>query len=29
MNAYKVTLTRTVIKRALMAAAGDRYWEEG
>jgi xanthine dehydrogenase YagS FAD-binding subunit len=27
MNAYKVTLTKTVVKRALMAAAGDRYWE--
>jgi xanthine dehydrogenase YagS FAD-binding subunit len=28
MNAYKVALTRTVVKRALLAAAGDRYWEE-
>ena len=28
MNAYKVALTRTVIKRALLAAVGDRYWEE-
>jgi xanthine dehydrogenase YagS FAD-binding subunit len=28
MNAYKVTLTRTVVKRALLAAAGNRYWEE-
>jgi xanthine dehydrogenase YagS FAD-binding subunit len=29
MNAYKVALTRTVVKRALLAAVGDRYWEEG
>lgn len=29
MNAYKVTLTKTVVKRALLAAAGNRYWEEG
>lgn len=29
MNGYKVALTRTVIKRALLAAVGDRYWEEG
>jgi xanthine dehydrogenase YagS FAD-binding subunit len=29
MNAYKVTLTKTVIKRALLAAVGNRYWEEG
>jgi len=28
MNAYKVALTRTVVKRALLAAIGDRYWEE-
>jgi xanthine dehydrogenase YagS FAD-binding subunit len=28
MNAFKVALTRTVVKRALLAAAGDRYWEE-
>ncbi len=28
MNAYKVALTKTVIKRALLAAVGDRYWEE-
>jgi len=28
MNAYKVALTRTVVKRALLAAAGNRYWEE-
>src|SRR3954465_10899650 len=28
MNAYKVTLTRTVVKRALLSAAGNRYWEE-
>lgn len=27
MNAYKVPLTKTVVKRALLAAAGDRYWE--
>jgi xanthine dehydrogenase YagS FAD-binding subunit len=29
MNAYKVALTRTVVKRALLAAAGDRYWVGG
>ncbi len=28
MNAYKVVLTRTVVKRALLAAVGNRYWEE-
>ncbi len=28
MNAYKVPLTKTVIKRALLAAIGNRYWEE-
>jgi xanthine dehydrogenase YagS FAD-binding subunit len=28
MNAFKVALTRTVVKRALLAAAGNRYWEE-
>jgi len=28
MNAYKVTLTRNVVKRALLAAVGNRYWEE-
>jgi xanthine dehydrogenase YagS FAD-binding subunit len=28
MNAYKVPLTRAVVKRALLAAAGNRYWEE-
>jgi xanthine dehydrogenase YagS FAD-binding subunit len=28
MNGYKVTLTQTVVKRALLAAAGNRYWEE-
>jgi len=28
MNAFKVTLTKTVVKRALLAAAGNRYWEE-
>lgn len=27
MNAYKVALTRTVVKRALLAAVGNRYWE--
>ena len=27
MNAYKVGLTKTVVKRALLAAAGNRYWE--
>jgi xanthine dehydrogenase YagS FAD-binding subunit len=29
MNGYKVALTKTVVKRALMAAAGNRYWEKG
>ncbi|MDR3633860.1 MAG: FAD binding domain-containing protein [Isosphaeraceae bacterium] len=29
MNAYKVALTKTVVKRALLAAVGNRYWEEG
>lgn len=28
MNAYKVPLTRTVVKRALLSAVGNRYWEE-
>jgi xanthine dehydrogenase YagS FAD-binding subunit len=28
MNGYKVTLTKTVVKRALLAAVGNRYWEE-
>ncbi len=28
MNAYKVGLTKTVVKRALLAAIGNRYWEE-
>jgi xanthine dehydrogenase YagS FAD-binding subunit len=28
MNAYKVALTRTVVKRALLTAAGNKYWEE-
>jgi xanthine dehydrogenase YagS FAD-binding subunit len=28
MNAYKVPLTKTVVKRALLAAVGNRYWEE-
>jgi xanthine dehydrogenase YagS FAD-binding subunit len=27
-NGYKVPLTRTVVKRALLAAIGNRYWEE-
>jgi xanthine dehydrogenase YagS FAD-binding subunit len=27
MNAYKVGLTRTAVKRAILAAAGNRYWE--
>jgi xanthine dehydrogenase YagS FAD-binding subunit len=29
MNAYKVALTKTVVKRALLSAAGNKYWEEG
>ena len=28
MNGYKVPLTRAVVKRALLAAVGNRYWEE-
>ncbi len=28
MNGFKVALTQTVVKRALLAAAGNRYWEE-
>jgi xanthine dehydrogenase YagS FAD-binding subunit len=28
MNSYKVPLTRTVVKRALLAAIGNRYWEQ-
>ena len=28
MNAYKVALTKTVVKRALLTAAGNRTWEE-
>jgi xanthine dehydrogenase YagS FAD-binding subunit len=28
MNGYKVALTKTVVKRALLAAVGNRYWEE-
>jgi xanthine dehydrogenase YagS FAD-binding subunit len=28
MNGYKVALTQTVVKRALLAAIGNRYWEE-
>jgi xanthine dehydrogenase YagS FAD-binding subunit len=27
MNAYKVGLTKTAVKRALLAASGNRYWE--
>ncbi len=29
MNAFRVPITKTAIKRALLAAVGDRYWEEG
>jgi xanthine dehydrogenase YagS FAD-binding subunit len=28
MNGYKVPLTKTVVKRALLSAVGNRYWEE-
>ncbi|MDG3002621.1 FAD binding domain-containing protein [Paludisphaera mucosa] len=28
MNGYKVALVRTAVKRALLVATGDRYWEE-
>jgi xanthine dehydrogenase YagS FAD-binding subunit len=28
MNAYKVPLTKTVVKRALLSAVGNRYWEQ-
>jgi xanthine dehydrogenase YagS FAD-binding subunit len=28
MNGYKVPLVRTVVKRALLAAIGNRYWEQ-
>ena len=28
MNAYKVALTKTVVKRALLTAIGNRTWEE-
>lgn len=28
MNGYKVPLTKTVVKRALLTVADDRYWEE-
>ncbi|WP_165253154.1 FAD binding domain-containing protein [Paludisphaera soli] len=28
MNGYKVALVKTTVKRALLDAAGDRYWEE-
>jgi xanthine dehydrogenase YagS FAD-binding subunit len=28
MNAFKVQLTTTVVKRALLGAVGNRYWEE-
>ncbi|MGC8640750.1 MAG: FAD binding domain-containing protein [Isosphaeraceae bacterium] len=27
LNAYKVGLTRTAVKRALLASSGNRYWE--
>jgi xanthine dehydrogenase YagS FAD-binding subunit len=27
MNGYKVALTKTCVRRALMAAVGNRYWE--
>lgn len=27
MNGYKIPLIRTAVKRALLAAVGDRYWE--
>lgn len=27
-NGYKVALTKTVVKRALLTAIGNRYWEE-
>jgi xanthine dehydrogenase YagS FAD-binding subunit len=27
MNGYKVALTKTVVKRALLATTGQRYWE--
>ena len=27
MNAYKVPLVKTAVKRALLAAVGNRYWE--
>jgi len=29
MNGYKVPLARTAVKRVLLAAVGNRYWEEG
>lgn len=28
MNGYKVPLTKSVVKRALLAAIGNRYWEQ-
>jgi xanthine dehydrogenase YagS FAD-binding subunit len=28
MNAYKVSMTQSVVKRALLGAVGNRYWEE-
>ena len=28
MNGYKVGLTKNVVKRALLAAVGNRYWEQ-
>jgi xanthine dehydrogenase YagS FAD-binding subunit len=27
MNAYKIALTKTAVKRALLATVGNRYWE--
>jgi xanthine dehydrogenase YagS FAD-binding subunit len=27
MNGFKVELTKVAVKRALLAAAGNRYWE--
>lgn len=28
-NGYKVALVKTTVKRALLSAVGDRYWQEG
>ena len=28
MNGYKVPLTKTVVKRALLGGHRNRYWEE-